>query len=57
MHILIHLFEAFVSLFLAYIYIQEDKKYVQYVFMVASIGFFIATYISLIKTKKRSGLI
>ena len=51
MHILIHLFEALVSLFIAYIFFKEGKKYVQYGFIVAAIGFFIATYVSFTKGK------
>ena len=51
MHILIHLFEALVSLFIAYIFFKEGKKYVPYVFILAAIGFLIATYVSIRKRK------
>lgn len=54
MHILIHVFEALVSLFIAYIFFEEGKKYVQYGFILAAIGFFIAAYVSFTNTKKRT---
>lgn len=46
MHIIIHLFEALVSLFIAYIFFEEGKKYVQYVFILAAIGFIIAALVT-----------
>jgi hypothetical protein len=49
MHILIHLFEALVSLFIAYIFFTEGKKYVQYGFIIAAIGFLIAVYVTMRK--------
>ncbi|RYE39563.1 MAG: hypothetical protein EOP48_25625 [Sphingobacteriales bacterium] len=49
MHILIHCFEALVSLFIAYIFFQEGKEFVQYAFIFAAIGFLIAAYISIRK--------
>jgi hypothetical protein len=51
MHILIHFFEGLVSLFIAYIFFKEGKKYVHYGFILAAIGFFIATYVSFTKGK------
>jgi hypothetical protein len=53
MHILIHLFEALVSFFIAYIFFNEGKKYVQYLFILAGIGFLIATYVSIRKGKHK----
>ena len=47
MHILIHIFEAMVSLFIAYIFFKEGKQYVQYGFIVAAIGFLIAAYMAI----------
>ena len=46
MHIVIHLFEAVVSLFIAYIFFEEGKKYVQYGFILAAIGFIIAAIVT-----------
>lgn len=46
MHIVILLFEALVSLFIAYIFFEDGKKYVQYVFILAAVGFFISAYIA-----------
>lgn len=51
MHIMILLFEALVSLFIAYIFIEEGKKYVQYGFILAAIGFLLAAYITFSKKK------
>lgn len=45
MHILILLFEALVSLFIAYIFFEDGKKYVQYGFILAAIGFLISTFV------------
>ena len=52
MHILIHLFEGFASLFTAYIFFEEGKKYLQYGFILAAIGFFVSVYVYTIKHKR-----
>lgn len=52
MNIVIHLFEALVSLFTAYIFFEEGKKYLQYMCLLASLGFFIAVYVSFTRRKK-----
>jgi hypothetical protein len=51
MHILIHLFEGFASLFTAYIFFVEGKKYLQHGFMLAAIGFFISVYVYIMRHK------
>ena len=43
---IIHWFEAIASLFTAYVYWQEGATYLPYVFLAASIGFFIAIIVS-----------
>ncbi len=43
--ILFHLFEALVLLFTAYIFFTEGKKYLPYVCLLASIGFFISVFV------------
>lgn len=43
---IIHWFEAFASLFTAYVFFQEGATYLPYVFLLASLGFFIAIFIS-----------
>ena len=53
MHILIHLFEGFASLFTAYIFFVEGKKYLQYGFLLAAIGFFISVYIYITRHKSQ----
>ena len=55
MHIAIHLFEAFACLFTAYIFFVEGKKYLQYGFILASIGFFISVYLYVKRHKKANG--
>ena len=52
MHILIHLFEGFASLFIAYIFFVEGKQYLQYGFLLAAMGFFISVYIYIIRHKR-----
>ena len=52
MHILIHLFEGLASLFTAYIFFEEGKKYLQYGFLLAAIGFFISVYVYAVKHKR-----
>ncbi len=49
MHIFIHLFEGLASLFTAYIFFEEGKKYLQYGFILAAIGFFISVYVYAVK--------
>lgn len=56
MHILIHLFEGVASLFTAYIFFVEGKKYLQYGFILAAIGFFISVYIYIIRHKKQTAI-
>jgi len=56
MHILIHLFEAFASLFAAYIFFVEGKKYLQYGFILAAIGFFISVYVYIIRHKRSKAI-
>lgn len=51
MNIAIHIFEALVAIFTAYIFWDEGKRYLQYASLLAAIGFFIAAYIH-IKRKK-----
>ena len=53
MHILIHLFEALASLFTAYIFYTDGKKYLQYVFVLAAIGFLVSVYVYIRKHKNR----
>ena len=50
--IIVHLFEAFACLFTAYIFYEDGKKYLQYFFLLASIGFFISVVITMNKYKK-----
>jgi hypothetical protein len=50
---LVHWFEALASLFTAYIFFEEGAKYLPFVFLLASIGFFIAIYIE--HYRKRTG--
>jgi len=45
MHIVIHLFEGLAALFTAYIFYDEGKKYLPFVFILAAIGFFISVFI------------
>jgi len=45
MNIAIHIFEALVALFTAYIFWDEGKRYLQYASLLAAIGFFIAVYV------------
>jgi hypothetical protein len=55
--IIFHLFEALVLLFTAYIFFVSGKKYLQYVIILASIGYFIAAivfYRRYLKTKHNS---
>ena len=52
MHILIHLFEGLASLFTAYIFFVEGKKYLQYGFILAAAGFFISVLIYIMRHKK-----
>lgn len=47
----VHFFEALVGLFTAYIFFKEGKVYLPYVCLIASIGFFISVYVSLVKKK------
>ena len=53
MHILIHLFEAFASLFTAYIFFEEGKKYLQYALILAAIGFFVSVYVYMRNHKEK----
>jgi hypothetical protein len=57
--LMVHWFEALVALFTAYIFFTEGARYLPYVFLLASIGFFIAIYVhhrkKAIKTKKSPG--
>jgi len=50
--ILFHLFEAFVLLFTAYIFFDEEKKYLPYASLLASIGFFVSAFVLYKKHKK-----
>ena len=43
---LVHWFEALASLFTAYIFYTEGARYLQYVFLLAGVLFFVAIYIS-----------
>jgi drug/metabolite transporter (DMT)-like permease len=45
-------FEAIVCLFTAYIFFTEGKRFLPYVMAAASVGFFIAIYISAQRRKK-----
>lgn len=56
MHILIHLFEGLASLFTAYIFFEEGKRYLQYIFILAAIGFFISVYVFAVKHKSTKGI-
>jgi hypothetical protein len=51
MHIMIHLFETVVYLFTAYIFYSEGSKYLHFVFLLASIGFFISAIVAYKKRK------
>jgi len=51
MHVLVHFFEALVSLLIAYIYFEKGKKYVQYVFLLAAQGVFVAAFLFLTRRK------
>jgi len=43
--VMIHWFEAIAALLTAYVFFTEGARYIQYVFLLASIGFFIGIYI------------
>ena len=45
----VHLFEAIVSLFTAYISFQEGARFLPYVFLLAAVLFIIASYVSYFK--------
>lgn len=55
LHILIHLFEAFASLFTAYIFHAEGKKYLQYGLLLAAVGFFVSTYLYVQRNRGAAG--
>ncbi|HYH13735.1 MAG TPA: hypothetical protein VD794_00850 [Flavisolibacter sp.] len=44
LELMVRWFEALVSLFTAYIFFTEGKTLIQYVFLLAAIGFFISIY-------------
>src|SRR5687767_12335484 len=44
LHILVHSFEALTSLFTAYIFFTEGKKYLPYVSLLAAFGFLIVVF-------------
>lgn len=50
MHLIILSFEAIVSMFVAYIFYDEGKKYIQYFFVLAAMGFLISIFILLRKS-------
>ena len=52
--ILVHLFEALVCLFTAYIFFEEGKKYLQYFFLFAAVGFFVSVVITYNKRKSKA---
>lgn len=52
--VLVHFFEAVALLFTAILLFQEGKKYVQYVTLAASIGFFVATAVMILKRKNHT---
>jgi hypothetical protein len=45
LELMVRWFEALATLFTAYIFFMEGKSMIQYVFLLASIGFFISIYI------------
>ena len=45
LELMVHWFEALVSLFMAYIFFTEGARYLPYMFLLAAIGFFIAIYV------------
>jgi energy-coupling factor transporter transmembrane protein EcfT len=51
LELVVHWFEALVSLFIAYILFKEGKNLLPYVFLLAALGFFIAIFIHYRKTK------
>ena len=50
--IIVHLFEAIALMFTAYLYYQEGKTFLPYVFAASAVGFLIATFVSIQKTIK-----
>ena len=52
LELMVRWFEALVSLFTAYIFFTEGKTLLPYVFLLASIGFFISIYVFHKKKKK-----
>ena len=53
-NIIIHLLEAIILLFTAYIFYTEDKKYLPYITLLTSIGFFVSVFVLI--ARKRKGL-
>jgi TRAP-type uncharacterized transport system fused permease subunit len=51
LELMVRWFEALVSLFTAYIFFTEGKTFLPYVFLLASIGFFISIYVFYRKKK------
>ena len=50
--LLVHVFEGVALLFTSYIFFEEGKKYLPYVTLAASIGFFVSVVVIYIQTKK-----
>jgi hypothetical protein len=48
----VHLFEGFALLFTAYIFFRENKIYLPYVTLAASVGSFVSVIVLFIKTRK-----
>jgi uncharacterized membrane protein len=53
--LIVHCFEGTAALFTAYIFYEEGAKYLQYVFLLAAIGFFLSIYLH--NKKKHHGII
>ena len=49
--LIIHWFEAIAALFTAYIFFKDGATYLPYLFLIASIGFFISIYVHYRKHK------
>jgi TRAP-type uncharacterized transport system fused permease subunit len=52
--LLVHWFEAIAALFTAYIFFQDGAKYLPWMFLLASIGFFISIFVSMKKRRSET---
>jgi hypothetical protein len=52
LRLLVHVFEGVGLLFTLYIFFEESKKYLPYITLAASIGFFVSVLVICIQTKR-----